>query len=116
MRVSECVDEVRAMRAVNDKLRKFLFTESNRVSKSVKQFTLKCCSELEEQMMRKIAKNRTLLWRLDECERQQREKNVHISENHASVAAKTAGVRVPAAKHGVSASVPVRKRSNCCEI
>ena len=61
VRVSECVDEVSAMRAVNDKLRKFLFTENNRVSKSVKEFTLKCCSELEEQMMRKITKNGTLL-------------------------------------------------------
>ena len=61
--VSESVDEISVMRAVNDKLRKFLFTESNRVSKSVSEFTLMCCSELEEQMMRMIAKNERLLGR-----------------------------------------------------
>ena len=63
VRVNESVDEIRVMRAVNDKLRKFLFTESNRVSKSVSEFILKCCSELEEQMMRMIAKNERLLGR-----------------------------------------------------
>ena len=63
--VSESVDEISVMRAVNDKLRKFLFTESNRVSKSVSEFTLKCCSKLEEQMMRMIAKNERLLGRIN---------------------------------------------------
>ena len=38
MRASECVDEVSAMRDVSNKLRKFLFTESNRTSKSVSEF------------------------------------------------------------------------------
>ena len=109
--VSESVDEISVMRAVNDKLRKFLFTESNRVSKSVSEFTLMCCSELEEQMMRMIAKNERLLGRLDECEKQLREKDVRLDESFASVAGKIAGERMPAAKQGVSASVPVRERS-----
>ena len=46
VRASECVDEVSAMRDVSNKLRKFLFTESNCISKSVSEFTLKCVSEL----------------------------------------------------------------------
>ena len=65
IRVSESVDEISVIRAVNDKLRKFLFTESNRVSKSVSDFRLKCCSKLEEQMMKMIAKNERLLGRIN---------------------------------------------------
>ena len=84
VRVTEDVDELSAMRGVSDKLRKFLFTESNRVSKNVIEFTLRCCSELEEQLMRVIAKNERLLGRFDECERQLREKDVRMSETFAS--------------------------------
>ena len=103
------MDEVNAIRDVSNKLRKFWFTESNRVSKSVSEFTLKCCSKLDEQMIRMIAKNERLFGRLDECERQLREKDVRMTESFVSVVAKTAGVREPAAKQGVSVSVPVRE-------
>ena len=41
------VDGLNVMREVNDKLRKFLFTESNRVSKAACEFVLKCVSECE---------------------------------------------------------------------
>ena len=54
-------------------LRKFLFTESNRVSKSMSEFTLMCVSELEEQMIRMIAKNERLLGRLDEKQLRERD-------------------------------------------
>ena len=86
-------------------------SESNRVSKSVSEFTLRCCSELEEQLMHVTAKKERLLGRLDECERQLREKDVRMSETFASVADKTSGVRVSAAKQGVSVREPVKKRS-----
>ena len=64
------VDGLNVMREVNDKLRKFLFTESNRVSKAACEFVLKCVNECETQMVRMIAENERLLGRLDECERQ----------------------------------------------
>ena len=111
VRASDCVDEVSAMREVSKKLRKFLFTESNRISKSVSEFTLKCVSDLEEQMIRMIAKNERLLGRLDECEKQLREKDMRVNETFASVAGKTAGVRVSAAKQAVSVKETVRERS-----
>ena len=110
VRTSEC-DEISAMRDVSNKLRKFLFTESNRVSKSVSEFTLKCVSDLEEQMIRMIAKNERLLGRLDECEKQMREREARVNETFASVAGKTAGVNVSAAKQAVSMKGTARERS-----
>ena len=102
---------VSAMREVSKKLRKFLFTESNRISKSVSEFTLKCVSELEEQMIRMIVKNERLHGRLDECEKQLRDRDMRVNGTFASVAGKTAGVRVSAAKQAASVKETVRERS-----
>ena len=88
-----------------------MFTESNRISKSVSEFTLKCVNDLEDQMIRMIANNERLLGRLDECEKQLREKDMRVNETLASVAGKTAGVRVSAAKQAVSVKETVRERS-----
>ena len=49
-------------------------------------------------MIRMIAKNERLLGRLDECEKQLREKDMRVNEIFDSVAGKRAGVRVSAAK------------------
>ena len=66
---------------MSNKLRKFLFTKSNCVSKGVSEFTLKCVSELEDQMIRMIAKNERLLGRFDECEKQLRVRDRRVNEN-----------------------------------
>ena len=86
-----------------------MFTESNRVSKSMSEFTLMCVSELEEQMIRMIAKNERLLGRLDE--KQLRERDMRVNETFASVAGKTAGMRVLAAMQAASVRETVKERS-----
>ena len=62
-------------------------------------------------MIRMIAKNERLLGRIDECEKQLREGDVRANETFASVAGKTAGVHVSAAKQAVRVKESVRERS-----
>lgn len=65
-------DEVSMLRVVEDRLRKYLFTESNRVSKVTAEFVLSCVAEYEESMIRMIAKDERLCGRLDECEKREK--------------------------------------------
>lgn len=60
MGVSESVDEseLACMRKIGVRLRKFLFVETNSVSKNASEFILKCVGEYEEQMMRMICRMR----------------------------------------------------------
>ncbi|CAL1672795.1 unnamed protein product [Lasius platythorax] len=62
MGVNESVDasELVCMRKIGVRLRKFLFVETNRVSKIASEFILNCVDEYEEQMMRMICKNERL--------------------------------------------------------
>lgn len=62
-------DELSTMCAIGEKLRKFLFTESNRVSKTASEYVLNCVSEYEMQMMRMLGKNERLRERIEECEK-----------------------------------------------
>lgn len=59
--------ELMCMRAIGLRLRKFLFNETSKVSKSASEFILNCVGEYEKQLMRMLAKNERLQGRLDEC-------------------------------------------------
>lgn len=64
---------------IGEKLRKFLFTEGNRVSKTASEFVYLVCRKMcEEGMMRMISKNERLYGRLDEYEKRL-ERNVCAS-------------------------------------
>lgn len=52
--MSECVDDMMRMKLIGVKLRRFLFAEGNKISKSASEFILNCVGEYEEQMMKLI--------------------------------------------------------------
>ncbi|CAK9796337.1 Uncharacterized 50 kDa protein in type I retrotransposable element R1DM [Anthophora quadrimaculata] len=87
---SECesvsADEMNEMRGISAKLRKYVFTESNRVSKVTSEFLLGCVSEYEEQMMRLVRKNERLQGRLDECKERERQNECERMSRVASYA------------------------------
>jgi len=62
-------NELACLRMIGLRLRKFLFAEVNRVSKSASEYILNCVGEYKEQMMRMLARNEILQRRLDECVR-----------------------------------------------
>lgn len=74
--------ELREMRKIGEKLRKFLFMEANRVSKAVSEFVLGCVSEYEECVMRTIGKNERLAGCLEEC-RKNLDEHVCVSESRS---------------------------------
>lgn len=89
----ECVckgvnDELIRKSSDGDRLRKFLFTESNRVSKRESEIVLGCMSECK--MLKMISKNDRLSARLEKCE-MRIEKSVYMAErtSFASVAGKS---------------------------
>lgn len=59
--------ELMCMKAIELRLRKFLFNESSKVSKSASEYILNCVGKYEEQLMRMLAKNERLQGKLDEC-------------------------------------------------
>lgn len=63
------VNDMASMRLIGVKLRKYLFVESSKVSKSASEYILNCVGEYEEQMMSLISKNERLQGRIDEYER-----------------------------------------------
>lgn len=60
-------DELSRMRMIGERLRKVVFSESNRVNKIVTEGILSCVSEYEECMMRMLCENERLKGRLEEC-------------------------------------------------
>ncbi|CAK9816194.1 Uncharacterized 50 kDa protein in type I retrotransposable element R1DM [Anthophora plagiata] len=106
---SVCVDEMNVMREISAKLRKYVFAESNRVSKVTSEFLLNCVSEYEEQVVRLLNKNERLQGRLDECkERERRYESERVSR--ASYASVTGVTGVSGAKR-VSVSEKPRERT-----
>ncbi|OAD54517.1 hypothetical protein WN48_06681 [Eufriesea mexicana] len=92
-------EDLNAMRVIGDKIRRFVFTEGNRVSKTAGEFILNCVSEYECQLVSMLAKNERLCGRLEECEKRMRQ-GVDVTERRSF--ASVAGRSVPASK-GVSA-------------
>jgi len=80
---SDYMDDMSCVRMIGSKLRKYLFTESNQISKSASEFILNCASEYEEQMMRLLGKKEKLQGRLDECARRT-ESNVIGTKSYAN--------------------------------
>jgi len=60
-------NELACLRMIGLRLRKFLFAEVNRVSKSASEYILNCVGEYKEQMIPMLARNERLQRRLDEC-------------------------------------------------
>jgi len=63
------VSEIACMRVIGARLRKFLFTETNKISKSASEKILDIVGEYEEQMMKMLCKNERIQGKLDECMR-----------------------------------------------
>lgn len=75
-------NEIDEMSSVSEKLRKYVFTESNRVSKVASEFLLKCVSEYDQLLMRMMMKNERLEGRIIEYEKRMSEKvNEHANVN-----------------------------------
>lgn len=80
------MDDIRRMKSVSEKLRKFLFTESNRISKGASEFILNTVGEYEEHMMRLIGKNAKLQGKIEECERSVMSRGMSsVDKSYASV-------------------------------
>lgn len=102
---SVAMDELSAMRAIGDRVRKFVFTD--KVTKAASELLLRCVSEYEEQMMRMIARNERLSGRIEECERMLAHKETKAS--YASVTGGSAD-RAPGSK--AAESLRARDRVN----
>ena len=104
-----CVDDLNVMRAIGNRVRKFIFTDM--VTKVASEFLLRCVSEYEEQMMRMIAKNERLNGRIEECEKLLAQRSVNVASgtgaSYASMASK--GVVRAAGSSQASASECVKK-------
>jgi len=101
---SESVEgcELACMRAIGMRLRKFVFAESNRISKSASEIILNCVGEYEEQMMRMMCKNERLQGKLDECVRRTSQ-DVALGGcgvSYASMAARNEGLKVQEVSRG----------------
>lgn len=73
------------------KLRKFLFSEVNKVSKHISEYILNCVGEYEEQMMRLISKNERFQGCLEESNRMNA--GTVNARSYAKVTAQAAGKR-----------------------
>lgn len=76
--------ELKRMRMIGSRLRKFLFAEANRISKGASEFILNSVSEYEEILVRMSNKNERLSGKLEVCE-ERVSANVAMPTTYASV-------------------------------
>lgn len=87
------VDELNALHAIQNEVRKFIFT--NKVTKFASEYLLRCVGEYEEQIMRMIPKNERLNERIDEFEMLLARRDVIVmSAPYACMAGKVCLVRL----------------------
>lgn len=103
------MDDTACLREIGVRLRKFLFVESNRVSKAASEFILNCVGDYEEMMMRLIGKNERLQGRLDESMRRV-DLNVMDKRSYASVCGKDDKVRM-SDERAVNAGINTRSET-----
>ncbi|KOC61820.1 hypothetical protein WH47_06158 [Habropoda laboriosa] len=105
-------EELTRVKNVSDKLRRFVLSENNRISKVACEGILGLMSEYEECVMRVIAKNERLEGRLQERQLQEREsvRRMNVPECYADVAKRNVGMSdARVNRDGVNARASVRE-------